>query len=53
MGTNNIGIRLEELSNEPLEGDKVYVRVWVEEIEVDLDATLLVNELEKVQFPGD
>ena len=40
MGAENIGIGLEELPNETLEGDKVYVWVWVEKLEVDLDATL-------------
>ena len=43
MGAENIGIGLEELPNETLEGDKVYVRVGVEKLEVNLDATLLIK----------
>lgn len=40
MRSKNIRIRLEELSNEALEGDEVYVWVGVKKLEVDLDATL-------------
>lgn len=43
MRFENIGIRLEELSNETLEGDEVDVRVWIEKLEVNLNATLLIK----------
>lgn len=41
MRSENIRIRLEELSDEALEGDEVYVWVWIKKLKVDLDATLL------------
>ena len=41
MRSENIGIRLEELSDETLEGDEVDIRVWIKKLKVDLNATLL------------
>jgi hypothetical protein len=32
---------VKELGDEPLEGDEVYVGVWVEKLKVDLDTALL------------
>ena len=43
MWSENIGIRLEELSDKTLEGDEVDVWVGIKELKVDLYATLLVN----------
>jgi len=42
MRSENIGIRLEELSNETFEGNEVDLRVWIKEFKVELDATLLI-----------
>jgi len=41
MRSENIRIRLKELSYKTLEGDEIYVWVGIKELEVDLDATLL------------
>ncbi len=41
MRSKNFRIRLEELSDETLESDEVYVWVGIKKLEVDLDATLL------------
>jgi len=41
MGFQKIRVCVEELGDQPLEGDEVYVRVWVEKLKVDLDTALL------------
>jgi hypothetical protein len=41
MGFQKIRVCVEELSDQSLEGDEVYVGVWVEELKIDLDTGLL------------
>jgi hypothetical protein len=43
MGFQKVRVCLEELSDQSLEGDAVYIRVWVEKFEIYLDTALLNN----------
>lgn len=41
MGFQKIRISLKELGNKSLESYKVHIRVWVKELEIDLNMALL------------
>jgi hypothetical protein len=41
MGVQKVRICVEELGDQSLEGDEVYVGVWVEKLKLDLDTALL------------
>jgi hypothetical protein len=43
MGFQKVRVCLEELSDQSLEGNAVYIRVWVEKFEIYLDTALLNN----------
>ena len=41
MRFQNVRVCLEELGDQSLEGNEVYLRVWVEKLKLDLDTALL------------